>query len=372
MGISGIVLSKKEESAFFELLKAGIWGSEIKHLCPFPLSQDEWLNIYRFSCAQTVQGIVFKGLDYLPNNFFPPENLTARWLAENLKIENYNIKTNKEIIGLYELFGSYNILPILKKGLSVAALYQYPLSRVSGDIDLYFPVKDNLLLANSIIRDKGIRIQHHKHDGSYAYIWHNIPVEHHIMLTDLRNPFKNGYLHKLETEKGYEYMNITHAGKTINVPVPSPLLNILMLNIHIMSHVFLIGIGLRQLCDIALAYYRFLGEYDGEELRHVYKNIGILKWSALLHSFLITYLGLPKECIPYNEEKVSPVLLHQNIMQSGNFGQNLPGHTRAMRSVLIEKMYTIKILYQNRKITLRYAPFEALCWFIARTYGQFE
>lgn len=65
---------KKVQKALLVLLRAGLWESKIEDLSCFPLSAGEWKNLYLLSRQQTVTGIVFQGIQYLPEHFYRQKN----------------------------------------------------------------------------------------------------------------------------------------------------------------------------------------------------------------------------------------------------------------------------------------------------------
>lgn len=355
--------------AFFSLLRSGLWEKDLIDLSSFPLSQEEWLQLYAESCRQTVQGIMYRGLNYLSSEFLPPQELLIQWVAESVRIEKNNRRTEEEIIEIDRLFSGKGITLVLKKGQSVATLYEYPALRVCGDIDLFFRTVNEYKRANKLIRDMDIGIRK-RPDGSREYNWQGIEVEHHPTLIDLRNPFIYIYLRKLEMEKGFDLIRFSSSHSSQQVRVPSPLLDLLMLNTHIMKHTFISGIGLRQLCDMARAYYRYYGKYEGEELKTVYRKSGILKWTNLLHNFLTENLGLEEKYLPYRAETVSTEKFLKAVMLNGNFGQYVCSHGKAGRHFFSNKMYTVKALYRNRRISLDCGAFETFCWTVQLIYGQ--
>lgn len=351
--------------AFFSLLKSGLWEKDMLAPYIFPLADEEWLEVYNESMRQTVQGIVFKGLSFLHHCQFPPEPLFLQWLAQVAHIEENNVHTEKEIVALEHLFAEVGIKFVLKKGQSVATLYEEPYLRVCGDIDLYFTTITDYRLASDLVRRRGIDV-HKRPDGSQEYVWNSIMVEHHSTLIDLKNPFLYIYLRKLELQKGFD--TITFADhKDTSIVVPSVPLNLLMLNAHIMKHAFISGIGLRQLCDLARAYYSYEGKYDTGELRSIYRRVHILGWTDMLHNFLVVHLGLSERFLPYQLSAVSTEKMFYSVITGGNFGQLMFDH----RHSLPHKLFTLKAIYRNRTLSLRYSAFEILCWFIQLLYGQF-
>ena len=110
-----------EHRALFCLLRAGLWEREIDDLSPFPLTEAEWKNVHQMAVRQTVTGIVFRGLDYLPEDLLPNDMLMMRWVASVDSIEQRNQKMNAVLGSLQQAMVQNDLHPVLLKGQGVAA-----------------------------------------------------------------------------------------------------------------------------------------------------------------------------------------------------------------------------------------------------------
>ena len=284
----------KVQTALLALLKAGLWECSPNNLNLFPLSATEWKHVFRMAGQQTVAGLTFQGLRCLPDNLLPPQTLLLQWTAETDAIERRNKKMNAALQALCSSFQEKGLNPILLKGQGIARLYENPLLRECGDIDLYFQSAHDREAALQHIRQMRIQIKEEP-DGSAFYVWQGVKVEHHQRLFDLYNPFQQHAIGLLIRQKGFQ--------ETGSAPyrLPSPFLNLLLLNLHILKHALGRGIGLRQFCDMARACYKLHGDINREEMKTVCRKLGLGQWNPLLHAFLTDCLGLPAECLPYPE-----------------------------------------------------------------------
>lgn len=346
----------KTISSFFALLRSGLWEREIGSLSGFPLTDGEWDEVYRMAVNQTVAGVVYRGILRLPEHLLPADSLLLRWVARIDAIERRNVKMNGVVNELCAAFSEKGIRPVLQKGQGIASLYAYPLLRECGDIDLYFSDRCERKHADRFIKQQGIRVNKGA-DGSVHYEWKGVTVEHHRRLFDLYNPFIQGYLSKLERQHGFEIMEVP-PGSNVKLTVASPLLNLLMLNAHILKHALGLGVGLRQLCDMARAYNAWHGQIDACELAEIYAKTGIGKWSQLLHSLLVDYLGMPTTCLPDEKRAVSALPLIRIILQRGNFGQVANRCQNKKHSQ--RKISTAQSFLQNAQFAFRFAPWESV------------
>lgn len=359
----------KEYRALFALLQAGLWEKNTDIEGAFPLTAEEWDMVYDLSRRQTVTALVYRGLDYLPDSFFPSDNLMIKWTAEVDRIERANKRMNKTLAGLCSFMQSHGLQPVLLKGQGVAQMYEQPLLREAGDIDLYFPVPGQRDAAERILRETGIDVEH-KPDGSTLYLWDGVEVEHHSEMFDINNPRGKNFLHVLQQRYGFESF-LLDASNNVTVSVPSPVLNVLLLNTHILKHVMGQGIGLRQLCDMARAYHCMHKELVGKDMYEIYAATGILKWSRLLHSFLVHELGSDVGELPYEEELASAGKLMNIVLEGGNFGQYRNGGIDKDLPVWKRKLNTSLSFIRNISFSCRYAPRELLFTIGSLIKGQF-
>ena len=66
----------KTLQALFALLQAGLWGTfDEAAASAFPLSAGEWERVFTLARQQTVTGIAFRGLDFLPEESYARHSL---------------------------------------------------------------------------------------------------------------------------------------------------------------------------------------------------------------------------------------------------------------------------------------------------------
>lgn len=347
-----------EHKALFSLLRAGLWESGLDDLSPFPLTDAQWWEVYRMSVRQTVAGIVFCGLHHLPEEFLPADDaLMIHWVAKADRIERKNRRMDATLRRLLQRMRREGLHPVLLKGQGAAALYEHPLLRECGDIDLYFPSKKEARAAAELVRRAGCRTER-RPDGSVCYSWQGVEVEHHTRLFDLYNPLLRGYLSALVGKHGFSVLPPDDGSAAVSVPAPLP--NLLSLNAHLLKHIMGHGVGLRQFCDMARAYHTLRGSYSPGELEAVYRRTGLLRWSTQLHTFLTEHLGMPRDVLPYagTDARTSPSLLHI-VLEGGNFGQYGKSRAKASRAGWERKLHTFLSFWRHRDFSNAYARKEA-------------
>lgn len=338
----------RTDKALLTLLRSGLWNRPPDTPELFPLSSEEWKEVFGKSRNHTVTAIIADSLEYLPENQLPSDEVLAGWAVESDRIERLGATMANVTAGLSEIYKT--LRPVCFKGLECASLYSRPSSRECGDIDLYF---NDIEASEAVARQHGC-VPEHKPDGSFTYAVQGIVVEHHQSYIDLCAPRKRKWLRTLDANPGFE----TGGGGMLR---PVPALNLLVLHSHVMKHAFGRGVGLRQICDLTRAYYSYDGMYDADGLRDMYRKAGLTSWTRMVHAFLTDYLGLGKEFLPYEEPHADASEFLRRVMLAGNFGRSMPGNGQGKRK-------TLKAFMANALFAARYAPDEYF-WQIAQLAG---
>lgn len=311
-------LKPRVRHAFLEALQASLWGRPILPVLFDGLTREDWEEIFVLSFHQTVEGHIAEAVGTLPDDLLPPHNLMLKWAVRLQRIEDRDQHMRNVVAQLGRLFQENGVRSILQKGHGVSLYYEKPHIRHGGDIDWYFPTKMGYLQANQLVDDPGRSFQVTSRHSS-GYVFEGIEIEHHRKLVQLRNPLITPYIDSLVADLQKE--NTTFEIQGENIEIPTPLLNIIQVNAHILKHQVTYGIGLRQLCDSARLYHCCRGSIQGEELRQIYGRLGILKWTHSFHKVLVELLDLNREDLPFDiEGKPDVEWMKEYILRTGNFG----------------------------------------------------
>ena len=360
----------KTLQALFALLRAGLWSRADEAMASvFPLSGQEWERVYDIACQQTVAGIAFRGLEWLPEGTEPPIGLMAKWMARVDRIERSNEAMNAAVARLYGHFSAHGVEAVLQKGQGIAMMYPEPLLRESGDIDLYFPGHDGV--SDPLEGITGTVRERHP-DGSWVYRFDGIIIEHHGQLVDIQRPRCRKYAERLIEEKGFERLVL---GNGTEVVVPSPEVNLLLLSSHILKHAMGVGIGLRQICDYAVAMRHYEGRVNEEEMREIWRLTGLEKWQGVLEGFVGRFLD-SDGVLARNDKNGAPVdkkktgVLLDIVLKGGNFGVYSKDRAEASRARWSRKCHTFRSFVNNMGFALRYAPGEWILTTLQLLKGQ--
>lgn len=307
--------------ALFALLCAGLYE---RNFAKFPtLTLPQWKALVAMARRQTVTGLLYRSVTHLPEGYSLPEEILLELASEAGRLERQSLKMNQIAEKLVARFEAAGLHPVIMKGPEAARFYAQPMLRECGDLDLYFvpaEIERVAKIAGTVEKTP---------DGSFHFREDGVDIDVH------RN-----------------YFNI----HSRHLPaVPSPEATLLMLSSHVLQHAIGPGVGLRQLCDVAMAYKALAVE--PARLREVFRKAGLERWNRLLFSFLHKYLGAE----PLYEELPSPEPLEGIVLEGGNFGHYSASRRAALsKGPFRRKLDTAGRFLRRLPFSLRYAPREVL------------
>ncbi|MGH2622428.1 MAG: nucleotidyltransferase family protein [Sphingobacterium sp.] len=362
------MMQKPETKAFLEALQSNLWNRKINPEAFENLNRGQWIAIFKLSFHQTVEGMISQAIQGLPKELLPPSDLMLKWLVRQERIEQKNQLMDTIIAEQYTLFKQNGIQAILQKGHGVSLYYEQPSIRLSGDIDWYFPKKEAYHQANQLMEKLGDDFKIHPAYSS-GYHYKEIEIEHHQKLVQLRNPFILKRVKKFYQQQ--EKHNLHHTIGGVSVEIPSPMLNILQVDAHILKHQITYGIGLRQLCDSARLYYSLSNEIDPIALKEIYTKLGMLKWSYVFHQVLVNLLGLEPTKLPYlPDTPPKSAWMEDYILRTGNFGFYDQEHPDIKNPG--GRVDRPTRLFGNFKKFVTLAPVETICFPVVHLFSKID
>ena len=308
------------EQSFWELLKAGLWGT-VPHV-DIKLNKEEWKDLMEQAKRQTLLGILFDGMLSLPLEQQPEEEIRLKWFWKVNKIEQANRKQNQVLVAFTEKLQEKGFRALLLKGQSYAALYPNPLHRQSGDIDLYIGRKNYQAICQEIKdrKDMGqIKGENFLHTN---VVWQGVDIELHRIAALFSNYFKQRRFVKWgEQMLESSTYTFTPMGQQKNINVPDSVFSSLFVFYHMLFHFFHGGVGLRQLCDWARMLHVYHTEIDQEVLKRELCYYGLMQPWQVFGYILVHQIGLPQEEFPFYKDTYNKsVKVSEDILKQGNFG----------------------------------------------------
>ncbi len=345
-------MMSEQYNLFFELVRVALGNQKCLSKTP---TEEEWTWLFDTAEKQAVDGITYGALEVLAQRGQKPtEDVMLDWFSFAEEIKNQNKVVNQRCKDITKLFAEAGFKSCILKGQGNAMMYPNPLSRVSGDIDIWVEgKKDNIIgFCRSIV--EGCELSYHHIQFP---IFEDVPVEVHFMpsysLVPRYSKKTKNFFENFKT-KYVDGRNYIESG----LDVPEIKMNLVFQMSHMMRHFFYGGIGLRQLMDY---YYLLLYAHknvkcDMDEVRAAIKDLGMLKFAKAVMWILKEICGMENKYLIVTPDNNRGQLLLDEMMKSGNFGQ----YDQRWTSKLLTKSTTLSIIMRNVRM-LRLFPEEAIC-----------
>lgn len=357
---------------FYALLQAGLWEKDVQ------LLQYGWVDykkVMQLAEEQSVVGLITAGLEHVIDTKVSHDSLVP-FIGRTLQIEQRNKAMNDFIAKLINLLNKNGIKALLVKGQGVAQCYERPLWRACGDVDLllddenYQKAKELLIPLASSVDEEDVSNKHQgMHIKGFVLELHGrMPfamsknVEHEIdnIITD---SLSNGCVKIWENND-------------TEVLLPANYNHLILVFTHFLSHFFIEGVGLRQICDWCRILWTYRSEIDLKQLKECINRMGLnSEWKAF-GTFAVHYLGMPIEAMPLLSNgdsikfKNKAKKINDFIMMSGNFGHN---RDLSYRIKYTGTMYYLVSLWRRLKDFIEIAkifPLDAPKFFVNYLMGK--
>ena len=317
------------QEQFFEILRAGLFPDKEARILEHGSSVD-WRGLYCLAEEQAVMGLVAAGVENLPASDRPSKDVVLQFVGSTFQLEQRNKAMNAFVAKLIEQFRKEDVYTLLVKGQGIAQCYERPLWRACGDIDLLLS-PDNFEKASSVLdnysretsRETSKDIER-KHREYHIDGW---TVElHGTMHTNLSRGIDK-WIDKVQEDVFYGGNVRSWLNDNTLVFLPSPDNDVIFVFTHILQHLFLEGIGLRQICDWCRLLYTFREKLNLRVLEDRISRMGLLTEWKVFASLAVQYLGMPETAMPMfgsnvHEFKLEAARLMDFVLKVGNFGHN--------------------------------------------------
>lgn len=332
---------KKNQLAFLELVKAGLWETEA---CLSPYEGIDFEEIYKLSEEQALVGIVTAGLEHL-SDVKVPTGVTLQFVGQAITLEKRNLAMNGFISEQVSQMRHNGIYTLLVKGQGVAQCYERPLWRSCGDID-YFLSNDNYVRARSYF------------DSLYRKNEEELINEQHISYTagewvvELHGTMRTALLNRVDRQIDTIKQGVFNQGRVrvwqnnkTEIFLPEQNDDVILVFTHFLKHFYNGGIGLRQICDWCRLLWTYRNTIDIVLLEDRVRKMGVRSEWKSFASLAVNYLGMPIDSMPlYSPSKkwkgkASRIL--NIIFNTGNFGHNRDNTYYSKYSLFIRKTISL-------------------------------
>ncbi len=333
--------------AFFELIKAGLWGEADANLNLNANDNHfegvEWEKIYKLAQEQSVQGLVLQGIETVlgswlkvhgsshseaakPSAPLVPKVLLLQWIGEVQIIEQKNRSMNAFIAELIEKLRKADIYALLVKGQGIAQCYEKPLWRCSGDVDLLLSY-DNYQKAKTLLIPFASEVESEyegiSHLGMTIDGW---VVELHGSLRVGLPQKINRVLDEIQADTFYGGNVRSWLNGQTQIFMLGKENDIVYVFVHFFNHFYKEGVGLRQICDWCRLMWTYRDSMDRNLIEKRVTQMGLVsEWKAF-SAYAVEYLGMSSAAIPMYDSSSKWVrkahLINRFILRVGNMGHN--------------------------------------------------
>lgn len=344
---------------FYELVQVALGQRETLSRNP---SDTEWEELFTLSQKQAVAGVALIALEKMSQRGQkPPMDLLYEWIGLSEQIKAQNILVDKRCGEITKCFSDAGFRTCVLKGQGNALMYPDPLSRNSGDIDLW--VEGARKEIHEFVFEKCPDAE----DGDMhieAPFFKDVIVEVHYFPRYSSVPKYDRRLQAwFNNHSDAQFSNMVklRLEDVEYVCVPTVQFNAVQQMSHIMGHFFVEGIGLRQFIDYFYVLRKLYEENCSENYEKLFDYLGMLKFSRGVMWVEKVILGLnDKYLLTSPDERLGKAILKE-IEEGGNFGHHDQRYTARCKGILMRGLVDS---YRLLKLAC-YFPEDAL-WKILR------
>ncbi len=352
----------KTKDTLFAILRSELWQTPLL----LSLTEEELNDVLTHARRQTVLGLTVN--TFIRNKVSISRNTLFRLLAYWNQIKQTNGLINKELARFSDFMSQSGVDIVVVKGQTVACCYPNPDVRQAGDVDFYCDTEYFERAAKLLNDTYGITLSKDPRGKHDDFELNDVHYEIHRRLTDFAMRRHQYY---------WDTLLANDKGTTVrigggDVPTLSPTVNAVYLFLHLFYHFIVLGVGLRQFCDLAMFLHVHRMSIDSKQLEQHLRGVGLFAAYRAVGALLVDKLGLPENEFPFHlksrdhrrARRLVPV-----IFNMGNFGHSVQRH---FSNPLLHTLETGVISYRHAMRFLPIAPGEVFFNLRRMTLGFFK
>lgn len=299
------------EELFLDILRDGVRGRKAKNTETYTIQQ--WAELCRLAEIHQVLPLFAEAV-YEVIDVTMREQLVEDAVRETIGQASRSV----EFIQLYKYLVDHGLKPLVMKGIICRELYPEPEQRASVDEDLLIEPDetdryDEVFRSYGLFPEAGTDI-HKEHEITYRSPEKNLYIEVHRNLFAPDSAFKD--LNTLFEEK----KAVSERIYDTDVYTLDPTDHILYMICHAYKHFLYSGVGIRQMCDIALFSEYHKEAIDWQKIYDDCRRYKIDRYAAGVLRLCSNYLGMSYLPGQFRDVEVDEVPMLEDILDGGLYG----------------------------------------------------
>lgn len=345
------MIASERQRLFFRYIRMGLWKKEEAYSGK-PLSTEEWGELFRMAHRQAVTGLLIDGVTLDAQR--PDQALWDSWVAHLFFLERANRYIAQRGEAWIEKLAQTGIPATLFKGSSVASWYPEPWHRSHGDVDIV--ITDGWNRLEAFLEQDGGTFYRSQEDEIVLEEKNRLLVEFHRHWECLYNPLTNRRLQQIcrSAQPGDKELYFV------------------CLILHIQRHILTYGVGLKQICDVAVMLRRASLELG--KVASLLHRLHAERFSRLLFGFIAVHLG------GVEDYPLAPVTtgkgwerLNKAILQEGYHSKIEQERVAGSKSRSVSRMASNAVFWTKRCFSIYgLMPSEASCFLLSKVLKRLE
>ena len=292
---------------FLKAVAAGLQRQKIKD--PL-LSFDEWQSLLELSSQQALLPVVFESVYQLL-----PAALEHEYRKATVKLITDQVQRADLFLRVYRELSRVGIEPLVIKGIICRNTYALSDWRISSDEDIYIPISDYPRFHEAMCQI-GFKSSppNYRSEHETVYKGGGLTIEGHWELFPQETQLWT-HMNALTEDILKRAHHIEIDGVKLLTPEPTD--HMIYLLLHAMKHFSLAGVGIRQICDIAMWGKSY--EIDWSRVKETTDSYGATLFTEAVIDAANRYLGMS---IPKGWDTVDSTALIWDSLEGGNFGRS--------------------------------------------------
>lgn len=343
------MIASERQCLFFRYIRMGLWKKEEAYPGK-PLSTEEWEELFRMAHRQAITGLLIDGVAQDAQR--PDQVLWDSWVAHLFFLERANRYIAQRGEAWIEKLAQAGIPAMVFKGSSVASWYPEPWHRSHGDVDIV--ITDGWNSLEAFLEQEGGTFYRSQEDEIVLEEKNGLLVEFHRHWECLYNPLTHRRL-----------LQICRSAQ----PGDRELYFVCLI-LHIQRHILTYGVGLKQICDVAVMLSR--ASLDLEKVASLLHRLHAERFSRLLFGFIACHLG------GVEDYPLAPVTagkgwerLNRAILQEGYLSKIEQERVASSKSRSVSRMASNAVFWTKRCFSIyRIMPSEACCFLFSKVFKR--